>query len=224
MANQWAKRGVFILIIFSGFIFYFLFLHNRVTLKDLPYIGPRLGTVANETTGKEDTIYHTVPPFSFVDQNGDILSSDVFHGHIYVTDFFFARCQGVCPIMTRQMKRVQDAFKDDDDILILSHTVDPGHDTSEALKAYGEMYGAIPGKWFFVTGEKDSIYQLAERGYFLTAAPGVAGGEAFLHDQHFMLVDREGHLRGLYEGTDSMEVTRLIDEIRILKKSYGEGH
>lgn len=208
------------LVVFSGFVFYFLFLHNRVHLAPLPYIGPRLGTEVNPETGEADTIYHTIPDFKLVNERGDTVTGKDVFGHIYVADFFYATCRSICPVMTHQMKRVQDAYAKDEDVRMLSHTVDPANDSVGALKVYAELHEAIPGKWQFLTGPKKDLYKLAMEGYFMNALEGSTPEDPFIHDNHFVLVDKERHIRGIYDGTDSVEVSRLIDEIRVLEKFY----
>lgn len=175
----------------------------------LPTIGPKTAKAEG------DTVYHTIAPFSFTNQYGETVSQKTTDGKIYVADFFFATCQNICPAMSTQLTRLQDSIRNDD-ILILSHTVNPAHDTLEVLLEYAGRYKAIKDKWHFLTGDKKDINQLAEKSYFVTATDD-GTPEGFVHSEKFLLVDKQGRLRGVYDGTDSLQVDRLIKDIKILK-------
>jgi protein SCO1/2 len=166
------------------------------------------------------TGYHTIPEFNLIDQDGKPLKGSDLRGSIYVTDFFFTTCPGICPKLTNQLKRVQEEFASNDQIKILSITVDPAHDSAEVLKNYAELNRAIPNKWFFATGQKDSIYNLAHNGYFISAGEEKNGPEAFLHSSKLILVDKEGRIRGYYDGTSQTEVDRLVTEIKVILHEY----
>lgn len=166
---------------------------------------------------------HQIPDFQFVNQEGEKISGKDLKGTIYVADFFFSRCQGICKSMSSQLVRVQEEFKDNNKVKIISFTVDPTYDSVEILKEYAKFYRAIPGKWNLVTGSKDSIYKLAgPYGFFLNAQEIKDVDNDFIHDNHFVLVDKEGRIRGYYDGTDKKEVDRLITEIAILLHEYGD--
>ncbi|MBD2699681.1 SCO family protein [Spirosoma sp. BT702] len=171
-----------------------------------------------------DTIYNRIPPFSLIDQDAKSVNESIVKGKIYVADFFFTRCGTICPRMSSQLTRVQDIFRNNPDVIFLSHTVDPEHDRPEKLKAYARKYEAIPGKWYFLTGSKDAIYELAMHGYYLpTVDAGVKEGkpdETFIHSEKLVLVDKEGIVRGFYDGTDKENVDRLVLEIRVLLDIY----
>jgi protein SCO1/2 len=164
-----------------------------------------------------DTIYHTVGDFKFVNQYKDTVSEKTVNNKVYVADFFFATCQSICPQMSNQLKRVQDEFKNDPDFLILSHSVNPKHDSSEVLEAYATQYGAIKNKWHFLTGNKGEIYDLAKFSYLVNALEDDGTPEGFLHSELFLLIDKEKRIRGMYDGTDSVQVNKLIEDIRTLK-------
>lgn len=161
---------------------------------------------------------HTIPDYTLIDQNGAVFNSTAYDSCFKVYDFVFTRCGSICPKMTTQMIRVQEAFKHDKDIVLISLTVDPQHDSSEVLKQYAKEYNAIPGKWFFLTGEKDSIYTLGQRQFFLTAKQNEEDLTDFLHSERIVLVDKNGWIRGYYTGTEEKEVDRLITEIKVLQK------
>jgi protein SCO1 len=173
-----------------------------------------------KTGGAEgkDTIYHTVGDFKLIDQDKKEITEKTIEGKIYVADFFFATCQSICPQMSTQLKRVQEEFKKDKDFLILSHSVNPKHDTSEVLSAYAGHYGALPGKWHFLTGSKQEIYDLAKHSYLVNALEDDGTPEGFLHSELFLLVDKSKRIRGMYDGTDSVQVNKLIEDIKTLKK------
>ncbi len=165
----------------------------------------------------KDTIFHTVQPFSFVNQFNDTVTDMTIDNKIYVADFFFATCQSICPKMSSQLVHVQNAFKDDS-VLILSHTVNPLHDTVEVLQGYAQSYGAIKNKWHFLTGNKKAIYEMARYSYLVNALEEDGTPEGFLHSELFILVDAQKRIRGMYDGTDSVAVAKLISDIRLLKQ------
>lgn len=173
-----------------------------------------------------DTIYNHIPPFSLTDQDGKTVTQSVVAGKIYVASFFFTRCGTVCPRLSSQLTRVQDIFRENPTVMFLSHSVDPEHDQPAELKAYAQKYEAIPGKWYFLTGNKADIYDLALHGYFLPVVDaGVKDGkpdETFIHSEKLVLVDKEGIVRGFYDGTDKNDVDRLILEIRVLLDMYSK--
>lgn len=164
-----------------------------------------------------DTIYHTVGGFKLVNQNKDTITEKFTDNKIYVADFFFATCQSICPQMSTQLNRVQNEFKSDNDFLILSHTVNPSHDTAEVLFAYAGKYQALPNKWYFLTGSKKTIYDLARYDYLVNALEDDGTPEGFLHSELFLLIDKQKRIRGMYDGTDSIQVNKLIADIKLLK-------
>ena len=172
----------------------------------------------------EDTIYNRIPAFQLIDQDGKTIDQSVVKNKIYIADFFFTRCISICPKISSQLTRVQDIFRNNSDIKFLSYTVDPEHDRPAQLKAYARKYEAIPGKWYFLTGSKEAIYELAMHGYYLpTVDAGVKEGkpdETFIHSEKLVLVDKDGIVRGFYDGTDKEDVDRLILEIRVLLDIY----
>ncbi len=167
---------------------------------------------------KVDTVYHTIGDFTFIDQDSNIVNQSIVNDKIYVADYFFTTCKTICPKMSDQLMRVQLAFKDDPEVMILSHTVDPEEDSPSTLNAYAEKHNAIKGKWYFLTGDKKQLYDLARNSYFVTAMPGDGGPDDFIHSEQFVLVDKQKRIRGFYDGTEYNDVKRLIDEIKVLKK------
>jgi protein SCO1/2 len=175
----------------------------------LPIIGPV------DVNAKGDTIYHTIPSFSFTNQDGRTITDKDVDGQIYVASFFFASCKSVCPKLNEQMGRVQFAFKDYKEFHMLSFTVDPERDSVAALKAYSEDMRADSSIWWFLTGPKDSIYSIARDGYLVPAAMRSEEND-FFHSQDIILIDKQKRIRGVYDGTEKLEVDTLIDEIKLL--------
>jgi protein SCO1 len=217
------RTGVLLLLlVLPVFVYVFLkfFGKNHFTL---PHYFPQ-DIVESEVDGKliSDTIFHIVPHFSFLSSQGDSVSDIDTKGKIYVADFFFTTCPGICPKMSNQLKRVQEAFLDDPDVLILSHSVDPENDSIPVLKAYADNYKAVKNKWFFLRGDNDTIYNLAQKGYFISALEDTnyTNSDRFVHSDKLILVDKERHIRGYYNGTDEKDVDRLILEISILIQEY----
>ena len=154
-----------------------------------------------------DSVFHTIPNFKFQTQNGDSMSLDSLHGNIYVADFFFASCPGICPVLSHSLERVQEGFVKDNNFKIVSFSVDPANDSIPALRRYAALHGAVPGKWYFLRGSKEDVFKLASEGFYVTAKADAGGGpEAFMHSEKLVLVDQDGNIRGYYSGVDSSRV------------------
>jgi protein SCO1/2 len=182
--------------------------------KPLPIFGER------ELVGA-DTVYHTIAPFQFVDQDSASVTNATFEDKIYVADFFFTSCRTICPIMKTQMVRVYEATKEMPDVLLLSHTIDPEYDTVALLHDFAERLGVESKRWHFVTGKKDSIYKIAQTSYFATAMEDKSEPDGFIHSGAFLLIDKKGRIRGKYDGTKEEEVNRLIVDIKKLRSTNG---
>lgn len=156
---------------------------------------------------------HHIKDFRLVDQNGDTVTLADAHGKVIVADFFFTTCGSICPKMGVQMARVQDAYKTDDRLLLLSHSVTPEIDSVPLLHAYGERYGADPARWRLMTGDRRQIYDLARTSYFACTEEGDGGPDDFVHTENFVLVDTLRRIRGFYDGTSPKDVDRLIGDI-----------
>ena len=187
--------------------------HVNSEVKLLPIYGEK------KVVGSEirDTIYHTVKPFLFINQYNEKVTEETVKGKIYVADFFFATCESICPKMSTQLVTVQNAFAKDDSVLILSHTVNPMHDTVEVLKKYAERFGATKNKWHLLTGNKKEIYDMARYSYLVNALEDDGSAEGFLHSELFILIDSKKRIRGFYDGTDNVAVAKLIADIKLLK-------
>lgn len=206
--------NVALLVIATGvFIYAFFIFDNQKPLRYLPIFGNKTYESKN---GKTDTTYHTIQNFSFINQDGKTITEKDFEGSVYVTDFFFTTCHSICPIMSTQMERVAANFKGNSEVKFLSHTVDPEIDTVEQLKSYALKHNANVKQWMFVTGEKQSLYEIARTGYLLDASEGNGGPDDFIHTQNFALIDKNKHIRGYYDGTDSTQMNQLIKDIDLL--------
>ncbi len=184
--------------------------------KKLPYLGEPTIT-SHEENGKliPDTLFPTIPAFSFTNQDGKTVTNQTYDGSIYIADFFFTTCPTICPKMKSELLRVYNAFKNDPRVKILSHTIDPEYDKVEVLHEYAGRLQVSSEKWNFVTGDKDSIYTIAE--YYLCSAeeaPNEPGG--YIHSGALVLIDQQKHIRGVYDGTKSEEVDQLIKDIPLL--------
>ena len=162
--------------------------------------------------------FHKIKDFSLVNQNGEKITNENYRDKIYIADFFFTTCQGICPIMKENMIILQDKYKDDDQVYLLSHTVTPEIDTKEVLKKYSLEKGVIDSKWNLVTGDKKQIYNLARKSYLV--AEDIEKSKLFemIHTENFVLVDPERRIRGFYDGTDQESMNALIYDIKVLKK------
>lgn len=187
----------------------------------LPIFGYR-EVAAKEVDGEKvvDTIFHTIAPFQFVDQDSVIITNETFSNKIYVTDFFFTSCRTICPKMKTQMLRVYDSIQTLSDVLLLSHTIDPEHDTVALLHNFADRLGVSSNKWHFVTGESDKIFEIAQTSYFATAMADNTEPDGFIHSGAFLLIDKQQRIRGKYDGTIEEDVNRLITDIRRLRKEY----
>ena len=189
--------------------------------KRLPVYQPNM--VNNElvdSTLQEVRKYHTIKDFELYNQNGDTITQDFYKDKIYVADFFFTTCQTICPIMTDHMLQIQEELKEDEDVLLLSHTVIPNADSVPQLKKYALEKGVIDAKWNLVTGNKKDIYDLARKSYLASKSDGDGGPFDLIHTENFVLVDKERRIRGFYDGTDPQAIEELLADIEILKNEY----
>jgi protein SCO1/2 len=201
MRNKW------IIIISSVFI-----LNCAQIKKELPILG-------NIEILNGDTITHKIPDFSFINQNSEAINNETFSDKIYIVDFFFVSCPTICPKVKQQMLRIYDKFSDQDDVLLLSHTIDPKRDTIARLKKYADALEVKAPKWHFVTGEKNDIYDIAD-DYFSIALENSDAPGGFDHSGRLILIDKERQVRSFCNGTDAKEVTRFMKDIESLLKSY----
>jgi protein SCO1/2 len=188
-------------------------------VETLPYYNEASFTPKWLNNVEDLETFHKVPFFNLIDQNGESVTEQTFKEKIYVTDFFFTTCPGICPKMTENMALVQEAFKDDPEVLLLSHSVTPETDSVQVLKTYAENKGAISNKWYLVTGDRKQIYDLGRKTYFVEQDLGQEKEEdEFLHSENFVLIDKNKHIRGIYNGLNATAVQQLIADIKTLEK------
>lgn len=184
-----------------------------VSQLDLPILGERY------VDDNQDTVYHRIADFSLVNQLGDTITNSDVSGKVYVADFFFTSCPTICPLMKKEMLRVYEKYQENPNFKILSHSIDVAHDTPEVLKDYAERLGVNDARtWNFLTGDQEKIFELGQTSYLTTAMADQLEPGGFLHSGAFLLIDQQGRIRGVYDGTKSDQVDRLINDIpKILK-------
>lgn len=238
--KQFTKAGILIATLVVPALFFLFLKFFGQNHYSLPRFIPQIDSATNKVLLKKlssndgsevvyDTIFHTIPPFSLLDQDSNSFTNNNLKDKIYVANFIFTRCTLICPKLTSQMSRVQDSFLDKKDVTLVSHTVDPKYDTPSVLKKYAIEKDAIEGKWYFLTGSKKDLYHLALKGYFVPVSDASEydkiikkPDETFIHTERLILVDKEGVIRGFYDGTDPKEIDRLIVEIKILRDIYSK--
>lgn len=189
--------------------------------KVLPVIQPR--DVNPEMVPEEISkkgIGHRIGKFEFSNQNNEKITLDDVKGKVFVAEYFFTTCLTICPIMNEEMKRVQEKFKGNENVKLLSFTVDPEIDTVEQMKRYSVEHNAVDGQWHFLTGEKEDLYTLARNSFFVLKPAearnlGDAGSD-FIHTNNFVLVDQELQIRGYYDGTSTEEVNQMMEDMILL--------
>lgn len=164
--------------------------------------------------------YHKIAHFSLTNQNGKTITENDYKNKIYVADFFFTTCQTICPIMTDHMVQIQKEIRNDNEVMLLSHTVTPEIDTVAQLKRYAIQKGVDDTKWNLVTGNKKDIYDLARKSYLAVKTTGNGDEYDMIHTENFMLIDKKRQIRGFYDGTDPKAIQQLLDDIKILKQEY----
>jgi len=182
-------------------------------VAELPILGERY------VDDNQDTVYHSIADFAFVNQVGDTIRKEDMAGKVYVADFFFTTCPTICPVMKKEMLRVYEKFKGDPNFRILSHSIDPSHDTQAVLKDYAEKLG-VPdaATWNFLTGDQEKIFEIGQTSYLTTTMADNMEPGGFLHSGAFLLVDQQGRIRGVYDGTKTDQVDRLLADIPKLLK------
>jgi len=182
-------------------------------VAELPILGERY------VDDNQDTVYHSIADFAFVNQVGDTIRKEDMAGKIYVADFFFTTCPTICPVMKKEMLRVYEQFKGEPNFRILSHSIDPTHDTQAVLKDYAEKLG-VPdaATWNFLTGDQEKIFEIGQTSYLTTTMVDELEPGGFLHSGAFLLVDQQGRIRGVYDGTKTEQVDRLLADIPKLLK------
>ena len=188
--------------------------------KKLPILGER-EPISKEIGGKmvSDTVYQTIPPFSFINQDSSIITNKTFDNSIYVADFFFTSCPSICPIMSKNLLKVLDKYKGNKEVKILSHSIDTKYDTPWVLKKYATKLGVEGDQWQFVHGSQESIYGIADK-YMVYAKENSSAPGGFEHQGWLILIDKEKRIRGAYDGTNDEQVSQLMSDMDILLKEY----
>ncbi|MFD0862972.1 SCO family protein [Sungkyunkwania multivorans] len=213
--------GMVLLIISIGIIS--LFYSALKPEKRLPIYQPAdVNFELVDSTIQHVRNYHKIADFELINQNGKTITQQDYQGKIYVADFFFTTCATICPVMTDNMYDVQMNILEDDEVKLLSHSVTPEIDSVPQLKRYADQKGVIDKKWNLVTGDKKQIYELARKSYLAVKTTGDGGPYDMIHTENFMLIDKEGRIRGFYDGTDKVAIEKLLEDIQILKTEYEE--
>jgi protein SCO1/2 len=194
-------------------------IYNILNVKQpLPIYQP--GMVSEElvdSTIQHKMKYHTIADFSLINQNGETITEETYKDKIYVADFFFTTCPTICPIMTDHMYQIQKEIINDDDVMLLSHSVTPKIDSVPQLKKYAKEKGVIDRKWNLVTGDKKQIYELARKSYLAVKTQGNGDEYDMIHTENFMLIDKKRQIRGFYDGTNPEDIDQLLEDIETLK-------
>lgn len=216
MRKKYLMPGLvaFFILLAAAFSFYYYRVSQDFKKPALVYYGGDQGS--------------SIRPFQLVNQEGDTITEAAMKDKIVIVEYFFTTCKSICPKMNENMAKVYESVRTDEDVLILSHTVDPKNDTVAAMKAYSMKFNADPKRWMFLTGDKETLYNQAYHSYKINTADSSTDIEhAFIHSPDFVLVDKQGRLRAhkgkdngieLYDGTDTASVNQLIEDIKILKK------
>jgi protein SCO1/2 len=217
------KKSLSFLIIFAVFsvialtVFYnLLSVDKRLPIYSPSDVNPKLVDASVKHIQKN----HTIADFSLINQNGNTITNDTYKDKIYIADFFFTRCQTICIAMAYNMSELQEYYKDDTDIMFLSHSVTPVMDSVPVLKEYALRKGVIDGKWNVTTGSKKHIYELARKSYFAVIDEGNGDENDWIHTEQFVLVDKDRRIRGYYDGTEKEDMKKVIADIALLKEEY----
>ncbi|RQO74151.1 SCO family protein [Pedobacter sp. KBW06] len=195
-----------------------IFISSCQDAKKLPILGPREAVSVKDKDGSMgvDTVYQTIPAFRFLNQDSIYITNDQFKDKIYIADFFFTSCTTICPTMHRNMKTIFEKYKDNPDVMYLSHTIDFKYDKPSVLKKYAQKLGVDGNKWQFVYGSKDSVYKLAEHSYLVAVMEDTTARDGYIHQGWLVLIDKQKRIRGAYDGTDPKQVEQLTKDIPVL--------
>jgi protein SCO1/2 len=212
------KRFAIVFLIISVIIVSIIY-NTLNVYQPLPIYQPSMvSTELVDSTIQYQKKYHKIADFALINQNGKTITQNDYKDKIYVADFFFTTCLTICPIMTDHMAQIQNALANDKDVLLLSHSVTPEIDSVAQLKKYALEKGVNDAKWNLVTGDKKQIYELARKSYLAVKDFGDGGPFDMIHTENFMLIDKKRQIRGFYDGTNPEDISRLLDDIEILKQ------
>ncbi len=214
-------RYLFITLFILSCIIIYLFYNALKPEEKLPVYQPAMVNFELvDSTIQHQKKYHTIADFSLINQNGKTITQKDYENKIYIADFFFTTCPTICPVMTENMAVIQKEILNDDDVMLLSHSVTPQIDSVPQLKKYAIEKGVNDKKWNLVTGDKKEIYNLARKSYLAVKTDGDGGPYDMIHTENFILVDKNRRIRGFYDGTKDEEIERLIADLQILKSEY----
>ena len=201
-------------------IIIFLNCCNNLSVTKLPYfISPDFTPNWINNYSKNDSL-HKIEDFSFINQNNKIIDNSYIKNKIVVSNFFFTTCPSICSNMTSNLKILQEKFNHTEEVIILSHSVTPWIDSVTKLKSYEKLYDINSKTWHLLTGDKNKIYNLARKSYFAEEELGLnKSSNEFLHTEMVFLIDKNSHIRGVYNGTIKLEIKRLLEDIAILKNN-----
>ncbi|TXE13115.1 SCO family protein [Seonamhaeicola algicola] len=220
MLNFFKGYKVFAIVFGVISVIIIALIYNTLNVyQPLPIYQPAMvSTELVDSTIQYKKKYHKIADFSFTNQNGKTVTQKDYEGKIYVADFFFTTCQTICPIMTKNMEQIQSEILNDDDVMLLSHSVTPEIDTVAQLKRYAIKKGVNDAKWNLVTGNKKDIYAMARKSYLAVKDNGDGGPFDMVHTENFMLIDKKRQIRGFYDGTNKADIEKLLNDIRHLQK------
>ena len=215
-----SKSTLLFLIVFCAVgipVFYHLVkVEEKLPVYNPADINPKLVDISVRKKSRN----HKIGDFKLINQNGETITNADYKDKIYIADFFFTRCQTICIVMAYNMSELQTHYKNDDDIMFLSHSVTPVMDSVPQLRKYADAKGVIDGKWNVTTGDKKHIYNLARKHYFAVLDEGDGGENDWVHTENFVLIDKKGQIRGSYDGTKKENMQKIIDDISLLKQEY----
>jgi protein SCO1/2 len=213
------KKIIILVMILAlpGFLYYLLTAEGKNRYKPLPFFGPKqLAKTSHKVHGQviPDTIYHQLPDFKLVDQNGAAVTSKSFDDKIFVASFFYTHCPTVCNTINKNVNALLSDYAKNNMVCFASITVDPERDSVAVLKNYSKQYNPPGIKWLFLTGDTSSIYPLARKGFLVNAVK--VNNDDFIYSDKLILIDKEKRIRGYYSGTSTNDITKLNDEIKVL--------
>ncbi|WP_316826898.1 SCO family protein [Pedobacter miscanthi] len=190
--------------------------------RKLPFYGERHAETVKDAAGVEkiDTVYQTIPDWSFLNQDSVVTTNKTTDGKVYVADFFFTSCTTICPTMHRNLMTVYNDFKTNPDVMFVSHTIDFKYDRPHVLKKYAQKLGVDGPKWQFLYGTKDSVYTLAEKNYLVAVGEDSTAKDGYIHQGYLVLIDKDRRIRGAYDGTKEDQVEQLKKDIPVLLAEY----
>ena len=199
-----------------------ILLSSCTSNNKLPVLGQREAKEVKHKDGSVsvDTVYQTIAPFRFLNQDSIYIDNATFNNKIYIADFFFTSCTTICPTMHRNLKTIFEEYKDSPEVAFLSHTIDFKYDHPSVLKKYAKKLGVYGKNWSFAFGAKDSIYNIAEKSYLVAVMQDTTNKDGYIHQGWLVLIDKERRMRGAYDGTNPESIAQLKKDLPILLAEY----